>query len=100
MTQGSSPLTRGKPRTHGDPARTERLIPAHAGKTRHQRRLSPTQAAHPRSRGENWQYTTVIVSVPGSSPLTRGKPGPLTDSPSRPRLIPAHAGKTRHSQAR
>ena len=74
MTQGSSPLTRGKPRTHGDPARTERLIPAHAGKTRHQRRLSPTQAAHPRSRGENWQYTTVIVSVPGSSPLTRGKP--------------------------
>ena len=34
IAQGSSPLTRGKPRSHGLPARSIGLIPAHAGKTR------------------------------------------------------------------
>ena len=39
--QGSSPLTRGKPRPLGLPARTGGLIPAHAGKTRRRPRARP-----------------------------------------------------------
>ena len=72
---GSSPLTRGKQIVCLDQVAPERLIPAHAGKTRPDpapRRLS---AAHPRSRGENEEeYPRVARGL---------------------RLIPAHAGKTR-----
>ena len=32
-----------------------RLIPAHAGKTPHERARRLSQGAHPRSRGENWE---------------------------------------------
>ena len=53
VTEGSSPLTRGKPsRQLADLAR-QRLIPAHAGKTRKARTRCRPRTAHPRSRGEN-----------------------------------------------
>ena len=51
--------------------------------------------AHPRSRGENLAFVVPIVLVGGSSPLTRGKPYAVTDTPPPLGLIPAHAGKTR-----
>ena len=35
-----------------------------------------------------------LSGVSGSSPLTRGKPGPVELSTKKTRLIPAHAGKT------
>ena len=96
---GSSPLTRGKQGVdrRGGPARG--LIPAHAGKTRHQRRLSLARAAHPRSRGENRTTAHLPMTFPGSSPLTRGKPGQAADPRDRSGLIPAHAGKTAISRA-
>ena len=52
-SDGSSPLTRGKPVDLDEGETKARLIPAHAGKTVH--RLSPRADgwAHPRSRGEN-----------------------------------------------
>ena len=50
--------------------------------------------AHPRSRGENQVAGSLASGKRGSSPLTRGKPTPATSSCPRPRLIPAHAGKT------
>ena len=50
---GSSPLTRGKHRTHRLPSRRRGLIPAHAGKTRDGVLKSMSIGAHPRSRGEN-----------------------------------------------
>ena len=91
---GSSPLTRGKriPRfylrwAHG-------LIPAHAGKTAFKGTRFKRSAAHPRSRGENSPQTSVRVTLPGSSPLTRGKRSRRVAMPKRQRLIPAHAGKT------
>ena len=37
---------------------------------------------------------SLIVFVAGSSPLTRGKPALASVRSPRPRLIPAHAGKT------
>ena len=71
-----------------------RLIPAHAGKTNY---LGPSHRlfrAHPRSRGENSSAGYEAYSLPGSSPLTRGKPGHGAPSCRESGLIPAHAGKT------
>ena len=73
---GSSPLTRGKRRLRDRlPARSG-LIPAHAGKTSKPDTLQATPQAHPRSRGENKQAGYPTGNATGSSPLTRGKPGP------------------------
>ena len=91
---GSSPLTRGKP--HLETARRDRrgLIPAHAGKTRRRFRRSYVMGAHPRSRGENMTPESDARPNRGSSPLTRGKPGPRRAHTDHEGLIPAHAGKT------
>ena len=52
------------------------------------------RAAHPRSRGENSLLASLRMKNSGSSPLTRGKPVFMTETPSLGGLIPAHAGKT------
>ena len=97
--QGSSPLTRGKlPGPRNRPA-VGRLIPAHAGKTRHDPGRNNLVAAHPRSRGENEIARAEDVNGNGSSPLTRGKRWPRGWPTRRARLIPAHAGKTRSTPA-
>ncbi len=92
--RGSSPLTRGKRQIGLAHQLLQRLIPAHAGKTR--RRASPTggRPAHPRSRGENAEYGLEDNPDLGSSPLTRGKRPRHALPRSELRLIPAHAGKT------
>ena len=91
---GSSPLTRGKPRSHWRRAVRGRLIPAHAGKTRRRRARRRLGGAHPRSRGENAKNIKTVEIDGGSSPLTRGKPTGLMSSVPSQGLIPAHAGKT------
>ena len=91
---GSSPLTRGKRGVEHDVRLTIRLIPAHAGKTSTSWTKTPPSGAHPRSRGENSMPVKLSRPPPGSSPLTRGKPGQATDPRDRCGLIPAHAGKT------
>ena len=91
---GSSPLTRGKRKSYVLSHDVGRLIPAHAGKTLRGGRLRTAPAAHPRSRGENMNDTDVSPTVSGSSPLTRGKRCTGHVRGFRPRLIPAHAGKT------
>ena len=80
IVAGSSPLTRGKPRTGTTPRRPRR--------------------AHPRSRGENPGTRSGLWESMGSSPLTRGKPQAGRRDRRRRRLIPAHAGKTSHSTNR
>ena len=91
---GSSPLTRGKPRCAASSRIKRGLIPAHAGKTRRRRRARRGRRAHPRSRGENDEWSPPGAPKSGSSPLTRGK-RPRCRCGRRPRrLIPAHAGKT------
>ena len=57
-----------------------------------------SSGAHPRSRGENNRIACGLLTICGSSPLTRGK---LPDSEGWTpiiRLIPAHAGKTSASR--
>ena len=92
---GSSPLTRGKPRGGQRSRRLPGLIPAHAGKTRSSPPRRIRLPAHPRSRGENSPASEPQMPTPGSSPLTRGKHPDDGADGGRLGLIPAHAGKTR-----
>ena len=96
---GSSPLTRGKREACPRTAARERLIPAHAGKTRALERSRARLEAHPRSRGENTGDIEDAVREAGSSPLTRGKPTNLRWQVPQMGLIPAHAGKTMEERA-
>ena len=92
---GASPLTRGKHRRRRTNQRTDRRIPAHAGKTMDYAHGVGNGPAHPRSRGENWRTCGWFLSGWGASPLTRGKRlGPFSVV-ERLGRIPAHAGKTR-----
>ena len=92
--QGSSPLTRGKPNAPSFPHSRNRLIPAHAGKTKASWPWRASRRAHPRSRGENRLEELSYMAGPGSSPLTRGKRPQRDGEAPRGGLIPAHAGKT------
>ena len=91
---GSSPLTRGKPDGHEGRVVDERLIPAHAGKTKGRASPRAKARAHPRSRGENRVACGLLPALGGSSPLTRGKRVERGANLVHVRLIPAHAGKT------
>ena len=95
LSDGSSPLTRGKRSCRAFAKKVGRLIPAHAGKTGSVWVPRRASAAHPRSRGENSKLVAQDASVSGSSPLTRGKLNGATTGADATRLIPAHAGKTR-----
>ena len=92
---GSSPLTRGKRAWQCIPSPQPGLIPAHAGKTLLRSYPARTTAAHPRSRGENSEFSSLVLQNFGSSPLTRGKRPLRRVQGLQGRLIPAHAGKTR-----
>ena len=94
LTQGSSPLTRGKQLRLVHAVCHGGLIPAHAGKTGSDPDLPVVGAAHPRSRGENGIGPEVAGDRCGSSPLTRGKLSVNVEVRVVSGLIPAHAGKT------
>ena len=94
VTEGSSPLTRGKHLPLDAPGDGPGLIPAHAGKTPRGWMILGCRRAHPRSRGENEALSHPKLMSLGSSPLTRGKLLRGQDRRDRKRLIPAHAGKT------
>ena len=93
-SDGSSPLTRGKPSRRVALPVTVGLIPAHAGKTMQAIQSAYKHRAHPRSRGENHDVNLDEIRSDGSSPLTRGKPSRRVALPVTVGLIPAHAGKT------
>ena len=93
-TEGSSPLTRGKPEGADGLTLQVGLIPAHAGKTDELHWCHDQARAHPRSRGENGGIQRAVVCKLGSSPLTRGKQGRNRRWKRKLGLIPAHAGKT------
>ena len=94
---GSSPLTRGKRHEPREGRAGRGLIPAHAGKTRSRLGAVTSSRAHPRSRGENFPARTSTYLPAGSSPLTRGKRQSVACNTGTSGLIPAHAGKTRHT---
>ena len=95
LSEGSSPLTRGKRWRRGLCFWECGLIPTHAGKTRSSELDLNGGGAHPRSHGENKQLLVAAASQRGSSPLTRGKRDRLRELRLELGLIPTHAGKTR-----
>ena len=73
----------------------EGIIPAYAGSTADEPHWVGTLADHPRIRGEHaWGYPK-LCSGTGSSPHTRGAPGPWRPWRRRGWIIPAYAGSTR-----
>ena len=96
VTEGSSPLTRGKRGARDHRRGQAGLIPAHAGKTKPSAYQTARCTAHPRSRGENVFQVMRIWPRSGSSPLTRGKLAVGVFRWFLAGLIPAHAGKTAH----
>ena len=92
--RGSSPLTRGARRGERVGGQSAGLIPAHAGSTSSRSNSRSAIRAHPRSRGEHGDVEFFVVSVWGSSPLTRGAHRRNLPYPRGMGLIPAHAGST------
>ena len=94
LSEGSSPLTRGKLSCCLPVLPVHGLIPAHAGKTSPTCNATPTTWDHPRSRGENRSCCSRGRAMSGSSPLTRGKRSGRAAKRLVQGIIPAHAGKT------
>ena len=91
---GSSPHTRGAPKSTRPKTTSPRIIPAYAGSTLYRRRLHRARQDHPRIRGEHSGAALSFWRRKGSSPHTRGaqpreSPGGLSH-----RIIPAYAGST------
>ena len=93
-SDGSSPLTRGKPSVQTLASTGFGLIPTHAGKTSSRRSAATSKRVHPHSRGENARALPAGWTGHGSSPLTRGKPVDAWLPGGGAGLIPTHAGKT------
>ena len=91
---GSSPRGRGKRCSRREALRHTGLIPAWAGKTCSWSCPRARSRAHPRVGGENVVDRKPQMSITGSSPRGRGKPGPLLCGAAPRGLIPAWAGKT------
>ena len=91
---GSSPRMRGKLVAVVADLVHNRLIPAHAGKTRIGEAIHSSGRAHPRACGENPHTADTARASRGSSPRMRGKRIQEHGQDVLPRLIPAHAGKT------
>ena len=91
---GSSPPTRGTPDRHKRREFVQRFIPAHAGNTAGQAVQALAVSVHPRPRGEHNTDPTIVVTIDGSSPPTRGTPPRYAGGRLSHRFIPAHAGNT------
>ena len=91
---GSPPRMRGK-RTKTTRKRvSNRITPAHAGKTERRRIRAITISDHPRACGENKASLTMEDLSVGSPPRMRGKQLNISRSFLCIRITPAHAGKT------
>ena len=94
VTDGSSPLVRGKHvRMVGNNARF-RIIPACAGQTALGKSTESKASDHPRLCGANLNWPMTLPEASGSSPLVRGKPDRHTLFAVELRIIPACAGQT------
>ena len=95
-SSGSSPRMRGKRDSRRKTVSIYRIIPAHAGQTVFLTSLVSDATDHPRACGANLEFAVLGNKTIGSSPRMRGKPMRLSDADAERRIIPAHAGQTRH----
>ena len=91
---GSPPHMRGKRLLHFKSSSAYRITPAHAGKTPVPVSAPLLPADHPRTCGENLSQLKKPGQGSGSPPHMRGKLLCLLHRQHRPRITPAHAGKT------
>ena len=92
---GSPPHTRGKGVRNFRIQCNGGITPAHAGKSDLKRNTVSRAEDHPRTRGEKAFVATVWAFETGSPPHTRGKAICTLQICARPRITPAHAGKSR-----
>ena len=91
---GSPPRMRGKQQVSITTVHSERITPAHAGKTLMLAFSDAARPDHPRACGENRTAFVPSEGCRGSPPRMRGKHSPVL-RPVFPRgITPAHAGKT------
>ena len=88
---------RGKLRNAARKLNTDRITPAHAGKTNTSTGSELFVEDHPRACGENSNHSGCLANSEGSPPRMRGKPPNRANTSSSPRITPAHAGKTNSS---
>ena len=93
-SDGSSPHTRGAPRTWQGSADLKRIIPAYAGSTPRVAGLGEGLGDHPRIRGEHGPGGGWHWNCAGSSPHTRGAPRRPAARSQGGWIIPAYAGST------
>ena len=91
---GSSPHTRGAQWVAEVSKATGGIIPAYAGSTRYALVTAVKSRDHPRIRGEHTVNIQSGTQGQGSSPHTRGAPGPRRRVHRRRGIIPAYAGST------
>ena len=91
---GSPPRMRGKLASALSTLETDRITPAHAGKTNMSLPIPAVFKDHPRACGENGLETSVKAATIGSPPRMRGKRTGNKRQGSHDRITPAHAGKT------
>ena len=92
---GSSPHTRGAPRSCSERDSPIRIIPAYAGSTDTSQFRRPQRKDHPRIRGEHGKARELRFHTPGSSPHTRGARACSATTRHCLGIIPAYAGSTR-----
>jgi len=91
---GSSPHTRGAPRSRVCLSTPTGIIPAYAGSTLIRGGDGRDTGDHPRIRGEHKAKQEAAAKEMGSSPHTRGARSRFVLSPPRRGIIPAYAGST------
>ena len=85
---------RGKPVLCKENLCSDRITPAHAGKTLQMQSIAQLDSDHPRACGENLRICYFLPALVGSPPRMRGKLAEVSDLVFRSRITPAHAGKT------
>ena len=91
---GSSPHTRGAPRSAPEAWARVRIIPAYAGSTPAPPAPAWTATDHPRIRGEHRPAQATRPLSQGSSPHTRGAHVTTSALSAWIGIIPAYAGST------
>ena len=99
-SRGSPPRVRGKLYLLKGEKNMNRITPACAGKTAHERCRISNAEDHPRVCGENRPRIKRWFFTRGSPPRVRGKPGKKSRDSRRLRITPACAGKTGINAAR
>ena len=91
---GSPPHTRGKVEAAVICNFSNRITPAHAGKSNTLSEFFKSCKDHPRTRGEKGFESLSFRFVNGSPPHTRGKDAPRKNKKHFNGITPAHAGKS------